>query len=665
MPDTAPHTLLIVGNGLAAASLALSLPPTLPIALLCKHDLGSNASHHAQGGIAAVLATTDSLDHHVADTLSAGAGHGDPAAIQAILGEGKAAIDWLLHWGVPFNRQADGQLHLTREGGHDTRRIAHAADRTGAAIMQQLHQALRQRQRLDILEHCMALDIVRDGNGRCCGLEVLHHGRPRRLHARCVALASGGLGQIHPQTTTPPECTGDGIAMAWRAGCQVADLEFIQFHPTGLAIDTGGRTFLISEAVRGEGGILRNEAGERFMPRHHPLAELAPRDIVARAIAAEIARQQQPFVWLDISHRPAEAIRRHFPAIAHHCLAHGIDITRQPIPVRPVQHYTCGGVRTDVAGRTGIPGLYCLGEAACTGLHGANRLASNSLLECVVMGRNAARAILADEPWPPADTTAPDAPPIAGPVAAAISASTSDPISTPAPARPMPASPDSGHGAASASTPVPGSRATPPAGHRTIATATADIPPAGHDDTTPSRTEAIPPFSRQALQTLCAHSLGIIRNDHDLQRACRILDAWMARASCPPDQQQVSPQKRTASQQPPLAPQSPADHAGSDALADQTLPDTERLIRHHEDRNLLTCARLVAHAAAARRQNLGAHYNIDLAEPPPASAPRHQRTRSAVPSRSIADALAMPAETAETELDPPRVAIGLQAADLS
>ncbi|MDO4684025.1 MAG: L-aspartate oxidase [Lautropia sp.] len=533
-----PHDLIIVGNGLAAATLALSLPASMRIALLCKHQLTHNASRHAQGGIAAVLTSHDSLEQHVADTLTAGAGHGHEPTVRAILAQGSAAIDWLLAQGVPFDRQADGDLHLTREGGHSTRRIVHTADRTGAAVMERLHQALAARPRLDILQHGMALDLLRDEHGHCCGVQVLHEGQTRPLLAPRVALATGGLGRIYPQTTTPPACTGDGIAMAWRAGCTLENLEFIQFHPTGLALDGTDRVFLISEAVRGEGGLLHNQAGKRFMPDHHPLAELAPRDIVARAIATEISRQQQPFVWLDISHQPADAILHHFPGIASHCLRHGIDITRDPIPVRPVQHYTCGGVQTDTAGRTSLPGLFCLGEAASTGLHGANRLASNALLECVVMGRNAARVILAEEPWPAVRS--------------------------------------------------PQSQQASP--HDSI--------PAGTDrhgtnDGSTAETD-IPPFSRQALHALCAHSLGIVRNDHDLQRACRLLDAWQAR----------------------LAPPPPAD------------------LHAHEDRNLLACARLVAHAAATQPANIGAHYNIDRVT---AASPDAEQS---TPERSAIDILA-------------------------
>lgn len=393
--------VLIAGNGLAALTLALSLPASYRVTVLCKNRLEDTASRHAQGGIAAVLDTCDHVSDHVADTLTAGAGLCHREATEAILSHGAEAIAWLSAQGVRFDQQNNG-WDLTREGGHGHRRIVHVADHTGAAVMARLIEHVRCKPQITLLEHHMALDILTD-HGHACGLQVwdeLHH-RPLKLTAAHTVLANGGLGQIYAATTTPPECTGDGIAMALRAGCRVAYLEFVQFHPTGFAAAAeNGQTFLISEAVRGEGGILLNQAGERFMPRYDARAELAPRDIVARAIAAETAAQTQDFVWLDISHRPADFIRRHFPSIDHHCRQHGIDLTRQPIPVRPVQHYTCGGIVTDTAGRSSLPQLYALGETACTGLHGANRLASNSLLECVVTARLAAASLSSTASWP-------------------------------------------------------------------------------------------------------------------------------------------------------------------------------------------------------------------------------------------------------------------------
>ena len=387
--------VLIAGNGLAALTLALSLPESFRIVILCKNRLDDTASRHAQGGIAAAWSGEDDIERHVADTLEAGAGLCDEAAVRTILSQGKPAIEWLLAQGVAFDRSHDG-LHLTREGGHTCRRIAHVADYTGEAVMQSLIVQIRRRPNIRVCERQMALDIQTE-SGAACGLTVLdcRTQETYRIRARHTILAGGGLGQIYAATTTPPECTGDAIAMAIRAGCAVENLEFIQFHPTGLARPSeNGRTFLISEAVRGEGGILTNQSGERFMPHYDRRAELAPRDIVARAIAAEIAKQTQDFVSLDISRQPAAFVRQHFPSIHRHCLSQcGLDITRQAIPVRPVQHYTCGGIQTDPSGRTSLPQLYALGETACTGLHGANRLASNSLLECVVTARLAAQAI--------------------------------------------------------------------------------------------------------------------------------------------------------------------------------------------------------------------------------------------------------------------------------
>ncbi|MGB4881680.1 MAG: L-aspartate oxidase [Neisseria sp.] len=392
------YDVIIIGNGLAATSLALTLPETYRVAMLCKHTQPDCASSYAQGGIAAVWDALDSVEQHVADTLVAGAGECNELVVKDIIGHSTEALMWLENCAVPFSRSADGSLHLTREGGHGLHRIAHVADHTGASIMQRMRAELAARENIAVYENHMALELLSDGN--CCnGVRVLAEEAASDWFAPKVVIASGGMGQMYTHTTTPVECTGDGIALAYRAGCRVANLAFIQFHPTGLAIGEGSQTFLVSEAVRGEGGVLFNEAGERFMPHYDERAELAPRDIVARAIASEIRKQQQPYVWLDISHQPAEFIQAHFPTIWAHCLNLGIDITREAMPVCPVQHYTCGGVLADVAGHTDVDGLYCIGEAACTGLHGANRLASNSLLECVVSGHRAAKSIIEDAVW--------------------------------------------------------------------------------------------------------------------------------------------------------------------------------------------------------------------------------------------------------------------------
>ncbi|RAP64665.1 L-aspartate oxidase [Achromobacter sp. HZ01] len=387
--------VIIIGSGLAGLAAALELAPRRRVALVSKGGLADSASNRAQGGIAAPLAAGDSVQAHVRDTLVAGAGLCDASAARAIIGQACGAIDWLREQGVAFSADSGG-LHLTREGGHGQRRIAHAADATGRAIVAALGARARATPGITLLERHCAVDLLLPGAPAACrGVRLLDLRGARVFDAAAahVVLASGGAGQVYRTTTAPPAATGDGIAMAWRAGCRVANLEFTQFHPTGLHHPQADG-FLISEAVRGEGGLLRLPGGERFMPAHDPRAELAPRDIVARAIQAEMSGRGLDCVQLDISHQPAEFLRAHFPTIHARCLALGIDMAAVPIPVAPAAHYTCGGVVADVSGRSDLPGLYAVGEAACTGLHGANRLASNSLLECVVTGRAAARDIL-------------------------------------------------------------------------------------------------------------------------------------------------------------------------------------------------------------------------------------------------------------------------------
>lgn len=389
--------VLIIGAGLAGMSAALSLPAQLRVTLLSKSRFEECASAWAQGGIAAVLDTGDSLAEHVRDTLIAGAGLCDEAAVRQILEQAPAAMAWLQSHDVPFSRNADGSLHLTREGGHGKRRIAHAADRTGHAVHQTLLQACQNRSNLTLLENTAALALRQDASRACTGaLLRLADGGELELQARHTVLATGGMGQIYPYTTNPEIATGDGLAMGWRAGCRVQDLEFMQFHPTALQID-GRAVGLVSEALRGEGALLKLPNGERFMLRHDERAELAPRDIVARAIWAEMAEHGLTYVHLDISHQSRSWLEQHFPGVMALCAAHGIDIATQPIPVAPCAHYACGGIRAGVNGQTDLPRLYAIGEVARTGLHGANRLASNSLLECVVMGRAAAQHI-ADQP---------------------------------------------------------------------------------------------------------------------------------------------------------------------------------------------------------------------------------------------------------------------------
>ena len=399
----------IVGSGLAGLSVALHLAETRKVVVISKRALHDGASNWAQGGIAAVLDSHDSQDEHVSDTLAAGAGLCDETATRFIVSRGREAIDWLIAQGVPFTRDDSAELgfHLTREGGHSQRRIIHAADATGHAVQVTLEEKVRQHPNITLLEHHIAIDLItsdklgmHNGATHCFGLYVqdVNSHTVMTIAADQTVLATGGAGKVYLYTTNPDTATGDGIAMAWRAGCRVANMEFIQFHPTCL-YHPYAKSFLVTEAVRGEGGVLKlpasagAAAGQRFMPVHDERAELAPRDIVARAIDFEMKKRGLDYVDLDISHKPPEFLKEHFPTIYARCLELGIDITQQAIPIVPATHYTCGGIITDLHGRTDIQGLYAVGETAYTGLHGANRLASNSLLECVVLGRAAAMDI--------------------------------------------------------------------------------------------------------------------------------------------------------------------------------------------------------------------------------------------------------------------------------
>ena len=400
--------VLIIGSGLAALTTALHLADQRRVAIVTKRTLMDSATDWAQGGIAAVLDSTDSIEAHVHDTLVAGAGLCDEAVTRFVVGQSREMIDWLMARGVRFTPDADspGMPHLTREGGHSARRVVHSVDATGHAVQTTLVGQVRAHPNISLFEQHVAIDLIR---GRIAG------GDERRIHgvyaldkasdrvetfaAGHTVLATGGAGKVYLYTTNPDTATGDGIAMAWRAGCRVANLEFVQFHPTCL-YHPHAKSFLITEAVRGEGGVLKLPDGTRFMPLHDPRAELAPRDVVARAIDFEMKKRGIDCVYLDISHKPASFILEHFPTIHRRCLELGIDITRQPIPVVPAAHYTCGGVVTDIHARTDLCNLYAVGEVTFTGLHGANRLASNSLLECLVFGRAAARDILATPPAP-------------------------------------------------------------------------------------------------------------------------------------------------------------------------------------------------------------------------------------------------------------------------
>ncbi|MES2323646.1 MAG: L-aspartate oxidase [Pseudomonadota bacterium] len=411
----------IVGSGLAGLSVALHLAQTRTVAIISKRALLDGASNWAQGGIAAVLDSGDTHQQHIDDTLVAGGGLCDEAATRYIVEHGREAIEWLIDQGVPFTRDDTAEMgfHLTREGGHSQRRIIHAADATGHAVQVTLEQKVRAHPNITLFEQHCAIDVITSdklsgkaaqgininpSQPHCLGLYVQDEktGKVITFETEHTVLATGGAGKVYLYTTNPDTATGDGIAMAWRAGCRVSNMEFIQFHPTCL-YHPYAKSFLITEAIRGEGGLLKlpqeagAAAGTRFMPMYDERGELAPRDVVARAIDFEMKKRGLDYVNLDISHQSPEFLMEHFPTIYARCLELGIDITKEPIPVVPAVHFTCGGIVTDLAGRTDIPGLYAVGETACTGLHGANRLASNSLLECLVVGRACAHEIAAME----------------------------------------------------------------------------------------------------------------------------------------------------------------------------------------------------------------------------------------------------------------------------
>ena len=391
--------VVIVGAGLAGLTVALHLARTHRVIVLAKRRFEEGATAWAQGGIVGVLGDDDSIESHVQDTREAGAGLVDEATARFIAEHSAAAVEWLVERGVPFSPDPTGPLglHLTREGGHAVRRIAHAADATGKAIHDVLLDEARRHPNIDMRERWIALDLItsrhlkREESPQCYGVYAFDIDRKRveTLPASSVVLATGGAGKVYRYTTNPDTSTGDGIAMAWRAGCRVGNMEFIQFHPTCL-YHPQERSFLITEALRGEGGQLKLPDGTRFMAAHDARLELAPRDIVARAIDFEMKKHGVDNVLLDATHLGEAFLKEHFPTIYARCLQLGIDIARQPIPVVPAAHYTCGGVVTDLHGRTDLPGLYAVGETTYTGLHGANRLASNSLLECVVLGRTCA-----------------------------------------------------------------------------------------------------------------------------------------------------------------------------------------------------------------------------------------------------------------------------------
>ena len=397
--------VLIIGSGLAGLTSALKLADHKKVLIVSKREILDSSSHWAQGGVAAVMSNEDSIESHVKDTEFVGGGLTDPKVASFVASHGKKAIEWLNDLHVPFSRDdTTHQFHLTKEGGHSHRRVVHAKDATGLAIQATLSEQVKAHVNITILENHIAVDLItekkslkvdRIKSNRCLGAYVLNNktGKVITVSAQETILAAGGVSKVYLYTTNPDVSTGDGVAMAWRAGCRVANMEFIQFHPTCL-FHPKAKSFLISEIVRGEGGLLKLPDGSRFMDEYDGRGELASRDIVARAIDFEMKKRGIDCVYLDISHKSPDFIKSHFPTIYARCLELGIDITKEWIPVVPAAHYSCGGVMTNLAGQTDLAHLYAIGETAYTGLHGANRLASNSLLECLVFGEAVAKHIL-------------------------------------------------------------------------------------------------------------------------------------------------------------------------------------------------------------------------------------------------------------------------------
>jgi L-aspartate oxidase len=399
MKATNEFDFIVVGAGVAGIRAAIELGAHGTVLCLAKREWNESNTQYAQGGIAAALSDEDEISLHLQDTLNAGDGLCDPNAARVLVEEGPTRIEELIKWGTEFDRQGT-RLAFTREGAHSRDRVLHAhGDSTGREIGRGLYHRAAAIKNITFREFGFTTDlIVEDGN--VVGIHLLDdENKVVSLRAKAVLLATGGLGQVYANTTNPTVATGDGVAMAFRAGAEISDMEFIQFHPTALFVKNAPR-FLLSEALRGEGAVLQNSSLNRFMPKYHELAELAPRDVVARAIAheLEVCPLKEPVVYLDMTHLNAARVKARFPRIYETCLKYNIDITEEPVPVRPAAHYAMGGVKTDLDGRTSLKGLYAAGEAACTGVHGANRLASNSLLEGLVFGARAAHAMVADSP---------------------------------------------------------------------------------------------------------------------------------------------------------------------------------------------------------------------------------------------------------------------------
>ncbi len=383
------YDILILGSGAAGLTFAMEAAKSLKVAICTKDSVTESNTRYAQGGIAAVLRMDDDYQKHFDDTMEAGDGICNRQALKVLVYEAPARIRDLMRIGVQFDRDRQDQLQFGREGGHSKSRVLHVGDMTGKAIEEALVSAVVNNPNVSIFDHLMGVDIITGQNMVIGAVLIDQQGNLHRKFAKAILLATGGAGQLYNRTTNPPIATGDGFAMASNAGAQLADMEFIQFHPTAFYMKDAP-TFLISEALRGEGAILVNQAGERFMEQYHESGELAPRDIVSRAIYDQMKKEGSEHVWLDISHKDPEYLRKRFPYIYSQCLKYGVDITKDKIPVSPAAHYICGGVVTDIDGKTQVPGLYACGEVACTGVHGANRLASNSLLESVVFAYRAA-----------------------------------------------------------------------------------------------------------------------------------------------------------------------------------------------------------------------------------------------------------------------------------